>query len=439
MPLKVYNKAGKHNYKESKLEKEIIRALEEKAEKNPDILKDFRPADSFEELEALYQKYAIDDVQFEEIKDNKPAANDQPPQTVQQEPATQNNTPMSGEKNNPPANLFDNTGSNPTDPFNKEEPIVRDYVQGQDFPDQKGPNPQGQTIFSEPRTFSEAFEMPKDNPNTGQPNSGGGGGKSGGQKAQPSPNPDFDQLAAGKKRRSVKRFAKYIVETIVFLQEKGFVWYANKDINEAKLIEYELKGEIDLNLLVTLDEGQATTVREFFRKMCSDAEEAAKIPQEKVDDLIDALAEVMLEKNVGPTPTQELMMVALSTLGMQVIKLVALRSMTSSVLVQLKAMKAEEQPYEDVSNGNTPPAHKQEPEKKEAPPAPPRKQQTQRKAEDYEQVFGSSGINQQNSSVSPVEEAIASEEAALSGGVREGDFEELAGNKIMESAVETIE
>jgi hypothetical protein len=138
------------------------------------------------------------------------------------------------------------------------------------------------------------------------------------------------------------------------LSEKGFVWYANKDINEAKLVEYEVKDEIDLQLLVTLEDGQEATVKTFFQQQCFKAEQLSKIDQSEKEDLIDALADVLLEKGVAPTPSQELMMVGLKIFGGQVLNLIALKSQTNSLLDQLRAMKqADNEFYENAKQTRT--------------------------------------------------------------------------------------
>jgi hypothetical protein len=160
-------------------------------------------------------------------------------------------------------------------------------------------------------------------------------------------------MSSAKKRKSTKKFAKYIVETVCMLSEKGFVWYANKDINEAKLVEYELKGEMDLSLLLDMPDGQKVTVKQFFQMQCLQAEQLAVIPQEEKEDLADALAEVLLEKGIAPTPTQELLLIAGKVFGGQVITLLTVKSSTNSVLAQLRAMKQAELSTEEIEYNDT--------------------------------------------------------------------------------------
>jgi hypothetical protein len=145
-------------------------------------------------------------------------------------------------------------------------------------------------------------------------------------------------MSSGKKRRSTKKFATYIVETVCMLAEKGFVWYANKDINESKLAEYEMSGEMDLSLLVTLEDGQEATVRQFFQGQTIRAEQLAKIDHEEKKDLAEVLAEVLLEKGIAPTASQELILIGLKIFGAQAIQLMALKSQTNTLLSQLRDM-----------------------------------------------------------------------------------------------------
>ena len=135
--------------------------------------------------------------------------------------------------------------------------------------------------------------------------------------------------------------AKYIVEVVCTLSEKGFVWLANKDINESKLAEYDLSGEIDLSLMLALEDGQETTVREFFLVQAMRAEQLSKISQEERNDLAEALAEVMLEKGIAPTPMQELILIGVGIFGKQALTLWQISSQNNAVLMQLRALRVE--------------------------------------------------------------------------------------------------
>ena len=96
---------------------------------------------------------------------------------------------------------------------------------------------------------------------------------------------------------------------------------------------------MDLSLLVSLEDGQEVTVKQFFQIQCLKAEQLAVIDKEEKEDLAESLAEVLMEKGVGPTPTQELMLIALKIFGGQAITLMTIKSQTNALLGQLRAMK----------------------------------------------------------------------------------------------------
>jgi hypothetical protein len=330
--INVYNKRGKRNYKEAKLIKELQPIIDKKINENPDLINQFSPANNFDELKRLHQTYVSEDVDFEEINEDKSnMATDK--NVIEDEKIVNNDSFYEDEVEN----TF-------IDPFNREEPIVRDYVTDGGMEEDTAANREpNRTQFDEPVSWSEAFELPADEESqdiatNSQP-------KTQNQKQQnpkPEPkeplNPSFDDMSSGKKRRSTKKFATYIVETVCMLAEKGFVWYANKDINESKLAEYEMSGEMDLSLLVTLEDGQEATVRQFFQGQTIRAEQLAKIDHEEKKDLAEVLAEVLLEKGIAPTASQELILIGLKIFGAQAIQLMALKSQTNTLLSQLRDM-----------------------------------------------------------------------------------------------------
>jgi hypothetical protein len=158
-------------------------------------------------------------------------------------------------------------------------------------------------------------------------------------------------MPAGKQKQSTKKFAKYIVEAVCALAEKGFIWYANKDINDSKLAEYELNGEMDLSILVTLQDGQEATVKQFFQQQCLAAEQLAKFEEEEKKDMSECLAAVFLEKGIAPSVTQEALIVIIGVVIKKGAMLFGLKSQTNSLLTQLRSMnegseQQEQQYYE---------------------------------------------------------------------------------------------
>ena len=71
MNIKVYNRRGRRNYKEIKLVSELEKELEKRLVDEPRLALSFKPADTFEELQAMHTQYVARDAEFEEIKTPK--------------------------------------------------------------------------------------------------------------------------------------------------------------------------------------------------------------------------------------------------------------------------------------------------------------------------------------------------------------------------------
>jgi len=342
MSIKIYTKKGKKNYKENKLLKDLQPIIDKKIEENPSLANDFRAAETFEELQSLHQKYAIEDAQFEEIK------NDDMPKNEKEE--------LEDPKK---ADLFgDDDESDFIDPFNRQEPTTYDYtLEGGLQKDEVDPNREIRSDFAEPLSFDDAFELPSDDENEDPVDKSKSSKANQQQKQEPKQkrerqepiNPSFDDMSGSQQKKSTKKFAKYIVEAVCALGEKGFVWYANKEINDSKLAEYEMNGEMDLSILVTLENGQEATVKQFFQQQAIAAEQLSKFEEEEKKDIAEALAEVFLEKGIAPSKTQELMIIVGGVLVKKGAMLLSLKSQTNSLLGQLRAMndgQPKEQQYE---------------------------------------------------------------------------------------------
>ena len=267
MNIKVYNKRGKKNYKEARLIKELELALEDKLKDDPRLALSFRPADNFEQLQAMHREYTSTEVDYVELEDQNDNQNDMNKKDVTPD------LPGIDDDLTSDDNSF-------IDPFNRQEPTTYDYTNDGGFSKESTPKNTGQTDFAEPLSFNEAFELPEegeeDNPVENESQSGSSNKKENSQtnsrgkaasKEEPW-NSSFDDMSGANQKKSTKKFAKYIVEAVCALGEKGFVWYANKDINESKLAEYELNGEMNLSILVSLESGQEATVKHFFQQQC---------------------------------------------------------------------------------------------------------------------------------------------------------------------------
>lgn len=344
----IYLKRGNKTREERKYVEELVKFLND----NPD--KQFKPVKTFGALKKAWQEHCVQDTEF--VESPADTATNGRITVEKPEPAHELSDEEYDDAVDKILNGSDSNGEEYEDapnPFEKENPIVRDYVNDDKFSQTNdyNNNNTGQTDFSEPTDFKSAFELPN-NDNAG---SEYGGPQQGQAKKQQPPkqdpvNPAFDEMKNANKGKSSKRFARYIVETVCLLAEKGFVWYANKDINEAKLAEYEVSGEVDLSILLTLPDNSKATVKEFFLAQCLQAEQLAKIDPTEKEDLITALATVLLEKGIAPTPTQELILISLKIFGGQAITLLALKSSTNSVLDQLRVMKKQETEEQDAYN-----------------------------------------------------------------------------------------
>lgn len=340
--MKIYSKVGSRNYKEKKMLKHLDEVFAKKIAEDPTFKSKIIPATNQNELQSMYDKYSENDVEFIETKTT--TKNTTPTQTEMAKKKSEDIQDVEFEEkitdNKFGASIDDADDNTFVDPFNRENPIVREYVMGKDALGRERISSDGaKTTFDEPTSFKEAFEIPTyDEDGVEEKSEPAKKSQPKAEKRQPAEpvNPSFDDMSNGKKRRSSKKFAKYIVEAFCVLSQKGFVWYANKDINESKLAEYELNGEIDLSLLVTLEDGQQVTIKEFFANQCMAAEQLSAIDETQKADLTDALTEVMLEKGIAPTPTQELLMIFGTIVVGQGVTLMALKSQTNSLLSQLR-------------------------------------------------------------------------------------------------------
>jgi len=120
------------------------------------------------------------------------------------------------------------------------------------------------------------------------------------------------------------------------LAERGFVWWTTKNISEEKLAEYELSGQYDFNVLLTLETGQEVFVKQWFKLQRATAEQLSKFEQEEKDDLAEALAEVLSEKGFAPTAMQECLIIGAKVLGGKFLIAAQMSAGINSVLAQLK-------------------------------------------------------------------------------------------------------
>lgn len=341
--MKVYNKRGNTTLKEKAMVRELEKTMSSMLQENPDFT--FNPANNQAELEALYNQFVITDAQVEEYTETVTESTSK----TKEEPAPKEVSSDSDA----------DAGRKQIDPFNREEPIIRDYVVEGDF-DEETIDGHGKTSFEEPMSFDDSFSIPEAG---SQQNAQGRPSRPSEPEPEPQPsepmNPNFNEMDSAKQRKKTKRFAKQIVNLTATLIEVGFVWYVSKDITEAKLTEYELQGEMDLSLLLDMPDGQKTTVKEFFVSQLGVINEESKINEEDREDLTDALTEVMLEKGIAPTPTQELMLVVARVVGVKMLTGLAISKSNQSILSQLRGMKGEQSDYEEPTPTPPPPPRRE--------------------------------------------------------------------------------
>lgn len=324
--MKIYNKRGATNYKEKRLIAEITESLSKKSQS-------FQPANNFEELQQLHDKICGDFDDYEEVKDD--AGKETEIEKQHKEFRQGMAETMKPNESNPSTSVF-------TDPFNDAEPIVRDYVLSEDFESKEQNSEPTKTTFDEPTSFEESFELPSEDAekSTSKTQSKDKKEKQPAEKV----NPRFDDMSSAKKRRSTKKLAQMIVQGTCILAEKGCIWWTTKDITEDKLVQYELENTMDLQILLTLEEGQQITIREWFRAKVSQANDGLfRVSDQDKEDLADSLFEVLMEKGIAPTPMQELMINAVKTFVLDMgLKAIAFRSEIKSVLNQLVTMSNED-------------------------------------------------------------------------------------------------
>ncbi len=457
--LKLYTKQGNKNYREKRLLEKLQEAIAKKMDGDPSFAQNFKPATNFDELKALHDKYCSQEVEFTEIKSGNG-----------QTSIDTNDAGASAESDLDPKNEAEKTTGNPgdvgadsknegpdLDPFNREEPIVRDYVLEEGFSNKDGKDMPGagKQSFEEPVSFGESFSMPDDvdekSEVTGAGNNRSGEGSSSSnnnqsnqntpkqQKSQPL-NPAFDDMSAQQQRKETQQFAKYIVTAVCFLAEKGFVYYAVKDINDAKLAEYEIEDSMNLSLILQMGDGNEATVRQFFQQKCYQAEQLSKIDEQEKADLTAALAQVMMEKGIAPTPMQKLAMIGLSIIGKQAINLMVHKSETNHVLDQLRALRAAEIETAQKTRKhkvNSAPVDKPSAQQANTPPAEPVKSKSDFKAPVDDDI--ASGINSVAPESFPETSDVAIENTNVAKKKTNKNQEAPASNELISEPVPTIE
>lgn len=339
--MNIYNRKGNISIKEKKYVDALALKFEELKQSDPTF--SFTPANDSRELSKLYQEHCVDTVAFEEVIDSPSIDSDEPVHEV-------------------------------SDPFTSKNPRIREYTTDGGFDDDVSANNDIFRTFDEPTTYDGAFSLPTDeeienssnqNQSTEQPVNNTQtqqaqrpvNNQSSVSNDQPL-NPAYDTMDSAKAKKKSKTFAKQVVNTVCDLLEFGYVWYVSKDITKEKLTQYELERSMDLDLLVVGEDGREHTIKQFFLDQLIIIEEDSKIDKEDREDLIDALAEIFVDKGIALTPVQEALFIGLKTLGFKALSGYKTVSAINNLIGQIKLKKREEDEdnshYKDNSHRDYP-------------------------------------------------------------------------------------
>ena len=342
---------GALNYKDKKMADSLRAAIQKKIEQDPSFAKQFVPASTREELRLLHNEYCTEDAVITEEYTN--TKKDKGESSFAEEKKEN----VSGDSKNPADDYedvnvkTDSSGqmnfidefddeiedSFEADPLKTGNRIKRDYVIDDGYVENaiKEGSDEGRTDFGEPTSAKQAFEIKKPIDN-GSPFTTDEKGQA--KKKEEPFNPSFNDMDNGKKRRATKRFAKTVAQGFCMLAEKGIIYFGTRNITEAKLTEYQLTGELNINLQLSLNDGQIATVAQFFRNQRTLIEQTAKFDNDFKEELEDLLFEWLLEKGFVPNNTQNLGLFLIQAGLEKAIPLAAIMAQNSEVLNQLRVI-----------------------------------------------------------------------------------------------------
>lgn len=184
----------------------------------------------------------------------------------------------------------------------EENVIINDYKN-----ETVRPNPQQQAQVEVP--IPEPIVNPAQviNPNKGKEDEPDGKGKDKEKEKPEKPklNPDFDDLSPSQKRKNAEKDADAIITTWA-----NFLPVIPKKMakfNIPKLERMEMKGEIEMGMVVFVEDG--TTFRQYCEGHNNKVDAQFVYTQEMRDAVKEPLVEVLLEKQVAMTPMQRLIKV----------------------------------------------------------------------------------------------------------------------------------
>lgn len=315
--MQVYNKKGNLNSKEKKFAKQLQKEIEKRISENTLFESEYKPANSFEELEAQYNKYVVTDVEHVEVPNTETNLGNTQEEIVSVE-----------------------TEEYFADPFTKANAKERDYVGKDGFTDnQPKSETEHRTSFDEPKNANEAFSMPpKEEESDKDGNSEDSGRFSDGaqkekksEKKQEGFNPQFDAMSAGVRNKRTKRMAVSIINGLCYLLSEGVPFLVTMDITPEALAKAAKNKQINLDVILTFDGETQVRITDWFKMMCQQAKDLGQVPEDLKERLIEDLYEVLLEKKITPTPMQGLLMTAGEMVMLIGIKAVAFRAQVKQV------------------------------------------------------------------------------------------------------------
>lgn len=317
--LRVYISSGRPTLDEKRMIQSISDAVNKLKQTDPAEFTNFRAATNKLELREWYKKYCIEDAQI--ISETKT-------QTVstEKEPITETTHSGSADKN--VTDAFN--GAN--DPFNAAETIQRDYAQSTNTSYEH----EEEIIIEEPQGLPSDFTIPKDN-NEDDKNAGGKTNQPQQERTKPEPiNPELKDLDDGQKRRAFKQTAASLV--LAYKQFSGvpFKYIATRDISSEKMSEYGITGVLDTNIILALPNDVHLSVAQYFEQQCMTADGLFELDPDVEKEILEALTDVLMEKQFALTPTQRLMVAVGQDLVAKTIQLFKFRAQVKETLDYLK-------------------------------------------------------------------------------------------------------
>ncbi len=325
MDGRVYVSSGRPTRDEKKMIEDLTQAVNKLKEKNPVEYMNFRPATNKYELREWYKKYCIEDAEIISETRTQTMSAEKETKIESSDDVTSN---KDAEKNLTDA--FD--GAN--DPFNARETIKRDYVTDQTTDNTY--SHEEEIVIEEPTGLPSDFTIPKDDEvNNGGNNVNQQQGKN--EKQKPDPiNPELKDLDDSQKRRVFKQTAQSLV--LAYKQFSGlpFKYLATRDINAGKMAEYNVTKELDTNIVLELPNDVHMSIAKYFEQQCMKADGLFELDPDVEKEIVEALTDVLMEKQFALTPTQRLMVAVGQDLFNKGVQLFQFRAEVKTTLDYLK-------------------------------------------------------------------------------------------------------